>query len=524
MTAFTSILMAILFGVAAGLAVLFWRPSLRTLAAGRARTMPAPALTEPRRFVFRNGYLIEHSDEAGFLLPAPVDHLRAWDVLAEALEDMLDGVPEAFAALRASGRSFRLEGPLGRDAIHVLGSRVGDDLHVTVAASDASEASMRIGVEGLRGMEAEVALLTDAADTSPHPNWAADMAGRVVWANAAYHALAVQCAPPETSGSWPLPILFPEASRDARTGRARVLDTRGRAHWFTLAASGAAGTNGLTQHHATPIDAVVAAEESLGAFVQTLTKTFAHLPTGLAIFDRERALVMFNPALVDMTGLDAVWLSRRPRIEDFFDALRERRHLPEPRDYKGWRDGLRDHSRVDARGTYVETWSLPDGQTYRVTGRPQADGAVALMLEDVTADVSAENRHRTEREALAATLDLHGEAVFVFDVSGRRIGASATARGRGVVLPEDLGSAIALWRTDYEPSPAWADLRAAARGEPPAAASVAWTESLRRHDGTETSMRVLPLPMGGIAVGFEAGGRAEAGPIRLPDSLRIAGG
>lgn len=38
-------------------------------------------LAEPREFRFRNGYLVEHSDNVAFLLPEPIDRLRAWDEL-----------------------------------------------------------------------------------------------------------------------------------------------------------------------------------------------------------------------------------------------------------------------------------------------------------------------------------------------------------------------------------------------------------------------------------------------------------
>ncbi len=41
-----------------------------------------------------------------------------------------------------------------------------------------------------------------------------------------------------------------------------------------------------TVNYAEPADKVVQAEASLRDFMQTLTKTFAQLPIGLAIFDR----------------------------------------------------------------------------------------------------------------------------------------------------------------------------------------------------------------------------------------------
>jgi hypothetical protein len=38
-----------------------------------------------------------------------------------------------------------------------------------------------------------------------------------------------------------------------------------------------------------------------------MTETFAHLNVGLAIFDRNQTLALFNPALVDMWQADPAW-------------------------------------------------------------------------------------------------------------------------------------------------------------------------------------------------------------------------
>ena len=489
-------------GVATGVAALMGARRLPWQRRTPAASADGPPPAEPRRFVFRNGYLIEHTGGSGFLLPAPVDHLRAWDDLAAALDGIVAGSAKAMRGLREGGRAFRVEGRFGGDAIHVLGARDGTDLHVTVAAHDAEDESLRVGVEGLRCMQAEVALLSGVVDSSPVLSWVVDPDGQVVWGNGAYKSLALSQGGDGAAQGWPLPALFPLDGTEGAQPRRRIVDGAGRTRWFDLAPPTAAA-GGARQMHASPVDATVAAERSLDAFIQTLTKTFAHLPTGLAIFDREQRLVMFNPALVDMTGLDPQWLSRRPRIADFFDRLRDRRKLPEPRDYKAWRDRLSDLARVDGRGTYRETWTLPTGQTYVVTGRPQADGAVALMLEDETAGLSAASRDRADRETLAAALGIGGGAVFVFAAGGRAIGASTASAGRAAPPAETLEAAIGRWADAYRPSPAWAELRACAGMAGEARTRAAWSGILRRDDGGRTTMRILPIRTGGVAVAFE---------------------
>lgn len=66
-------------------------------------------------------------------------------------------------------------------------------------------------------------------------------------------------------------------------------------------------------------------------FVQTLTKTFATLSIGLVIFDRNRQLMLFNPALIDLTTLPADFLSARPNLLTVFDKLRDNQIMPEPK-------------------------------------------------------------------------------------------------------------------------------------------------------------------------------------------------
>ena len=108
---------------------------------------------------------------------------------------------------------------------------------------------------------------------------------------------------------------------------------------------------------AIPADVAVHAETALRDFLQTLTKTFAQLPIGLAIFDRQRQLQLFNPALLDLTGLPADFLSLRPSFLAVLDALRDRNMLPEPKDYRGWRRQIVDMENAAASGLYEETWN-----------------------------------------------------------------------------------------------------------------------------------------------------------------------
>jgi len=75
-------------------------------------------------------------------------------------------------------------------------------------------------------------------------------------------------------------------------------------------------------------------------FIQTMSNNHFPSLTGLAIFDRKRTLIHFNPALLDITGLNFEALSLKPDLATFLDTLRAKGFLPKPKDYGDWRDRL----------------------------------------------------------------------------------------------------------------------------------------------------------------------------------------
>ncbi len=172
-------------------------------------------------------------------------------------------------------------------------------------------------------------------------------------------------------------------------------------------------SDGEFMHYAIDITRVVQAEAAQRQFVQTLTKTFANLTIGLAMFDRKQQLVLFNPALMDLTSLPAEFLSARPSLMSFFDNLRDRHVMPEPKSYADWRAQITQVIKTASDGLYQETWTLPTGVTYRVTGRPHPDGAVAFLFEDITAEISLTRRFRAQLDVRQSVLDALDEAVVV---------------------------------------------------------------------------------------------------------------
>ena len=83
--------------------------------------------------------------------------------------------------------------------------------------------------------------------------------------------------------------------------------------------------------------------------------------------------------------------------------------VPEPKDYRSWSNQMNSLEAAAASGHHVGIWSLPGGQTYRVTGRPHPDGAVAFLFEDITSEISLTRQFRADLSLGAEVLE---ESVF----------------------------------------------------------------------------------------------------------------
>lgn len=278
----------------------------------------------------------------------------------------------------------------------------------------------------------EVSQLRAVAETAPMLAWREDAAGQVLWANAAYRQRACRDAG-DGAHPWPLPALFAPGPGLAR---AQAQGAAGEAEgWFDLF-DAPAGDHLL--RFAVPADAAVRAEGQLREFVQTLSRTFADLPIGLAVFDRQRRLQVFNPALTDLTTLGVSFLSARPSFEDVLDRLREARMIPEPKDYRSWRQHMVALEAAASAGYHAETWSLPGGQTYRVTGRPHPGGAIGFVIEDITTGVALTRKFRAEIDLGREVLDRLDQPLCVLSRDGALMMTNAACRAlAGEVAGED---------------------------------------------------------------------------------------
>ncbi|RJE83503.1 PAS-domain containing protein [Paracoccus onubensis] len=264
-------------------------------------------------------------------------------------------------------------------------------------------------------MEDELLVLRQAFDNAPSLLWRQDPAGRITWANASYLSQVRRITGKEPG--WPMLHLFDLPDNGDGICRAKLI-SGDETLWFDCRRHNVGQD---TMFFAVPADAAVRAERFLREFVQTLTRTFATLNTGFAIFDRQRNLQLFNPAIIELTGIRADFLASRPTLADFLDQLRELRMVPEPKDYPGWRRQINNLESAAASGHHLEEWSLPCGRVFRVQGSPHPDGAIALLFEDITSEIVIRREYREKLALNKAVLDQIDDSLAVFGPDGKLV-------------------------------------------------------------------------------------------------------
>ena len=451
-----------------------------TIVDGRVDGRKNPTLPAPRTFRFREGLLVAASPGSAFLLPDPIDQGSAWDDLSSGLAGIVPGADAAMKRVSQGGEAFHLRGRLGEDDLHVFGLRDGEEVRVTLAAGDAGDGTLRLDAGTLHAMEAQTDLLHQSQDASPSLSWVVDRSGRVIWGNARYIAEVARACGAEAAAAWPLPSLFPEgAATPAGPVRRSLEGGRGKPpRWFEVVHVAMRG--GLRNAYAQPLNRLLEAEGNLRTFVQTLARTFSALPMGLAVFDHERRLAMHNPRLMDLTGLDGAWLSSKPSLVEMLDALRARQVVPEPRDWKAWRDRILDAASGEEDGfaglgivtdepeasAMQETWTTPGGQSLRLTVRPQGGGSAALLFEDVTEEIASARRRRADTEALATLVDKSDRPAAAFGPDGAALhvsGAMMAFVGPMETADVTLDDVLPRLAARLGGADIWTDMRAAAR-------------------------------------------------------------
>ncbi len=461
------------------------------------------------RFLFDGMDLINATPAAQTMLDITVQHEQEatdWVRLREMLLPRYSTFPAYPEDVLDNGRLIVPSddiGPQARIEIEALDGTV----RVSMINEQGADGQGQVNVHRLQLVELELNTLRRAIQGAPYPVWQMNASGTVTWANDAYRSLANSVNAFEEHADDTIPHIFTIPDH-LEAGGARVrlslsASGSGKARWFDVSS---VQFGDQVMNYANDVSAVVQAEMAQRNFVQTLTKTFAQLYIGLAIFDRNRQLALFNPALVDLTALPADFLSSRPNLLSFFDKLRDNRVMPEPKNYSSWREKIADLVAAAADGRYLETWELPMGQTYRVSGRPHPDGAVAFLFEDISAEISLTRRFRSELELGRAALNNVDQSIAVFSPSGVLTISNTAFREMWGVDPDmsfaefTIFDAMDLWKSRYEMPELWKQLHDSVLGQ---VDRLEWSDHIRTESGDLIECRCSPLGGGTTMVTFD---------------------
>lgn len=387
-------------------------------------------LDEPLSLLFDKGMLHHATDRAlqTYAL-SPGKHI--WDDLRAALIDRFPQFPTNIGVSTSGSLTMSPQDLSDRSRCEISWQR--DKCWV-----DITEGPTRDTLQNKSALNGIPDLICDAMQ---HPVWELTVDGKVGWYNKAFELLMAD------SGEQQAEKLFPIESRDHH--RIQVHRTNGKTDWFDVSFF---QDGKRTIYSANCVTPLVQAENAQSTFVQTLAKTFAHLSIGLAIFDREGRLSIFNPALVDLTRLQPAFLASKPTMESFFDELRERRRMPEPKNYRTWRQEVSDLIAAASGANYRDTWSLEDGRTFSVQGRPHPGGATAFMIEDISTEITLTRSFRVEIEQYEALLDKIEDAIVVFSATGVLTFCNEAYRAMWSQNPEaafadvTIHDAVDLWK------------------------------------------------------------------------------
>jgi len=476
----------------------------------------APTLS----FLFSGDHLIDASEPAREMLgPVPTGQTD-WECFQNTLSSDFPELGKMLASLPDS-KEQKIASATGAGG---LTAQWRNGL-VRIVLDWGDSDSGKIGVEAdqFSAMQREIETLRITADAAPFLVWRQSADGTVNWANNAYLEMARRCDPDAEIQSWPPAKIFVTTQLKNMDGLAQSqrltvhLPGETDPRWFECSETIIGNEVLFTAVNA---DKIVQSEQALRSFMQTLAKTFAHLKTGLVIFDKQRRLALFNPALTDLTSLPPDFLSGRPTLHAFLDRLRDKRMIPEQRDYKSWRQQLSELEDAAQNGTYEDIWSLATGQTYRISGHPHPDGALAFLMEDISAEISLTRRFRMQLETGQSVIDSLDEAIAVFSPSGVLTLSNAQYARLWAVDPSetiieyDIIAATKLWSASCAPTPIWGDARefisaVAGRAE--------WVADVRLLDGRNLSCRFAPISGGSTLVGFsQSKAVASAVPTQPP--------
>jgi PAS domain-containing protein len=141
------------------------------------------------------------------------------------------------------------------------------------------------------------------------------------------------------------------------------------------------------------------------------------LPLAVAVFNDAQRLERYNGACAALWDFPRPWLDKSPSYEEILDCLRDKRKLPEQRNFVLWKQAkIQSFAKADCPSE--EFWHMPNGKSVRVMIRPRKMGGKCMLMEDVTDQLNLKSSLHLLSRVHRATLDTLDDGIAVFGTDG----------------------------------------------------------------------------------------------------------
>jgi PAS domain-containing protein len=255
----------------------------------------------------------------------------------------------------------------------------------------------------------------------PVPVWMRGAENSIVWANKAFVSIAgFSSLEDAVAGDAMLPRSERELavkalqSGEPASGRVSVI-VRGESRVFSLGlapmpVSGVAGFASDVTENAQLISRLRLACDAQDDVID-------HFPFAVAVLDGERRLAGCNKAYADLWDLPKPWLDSHPSYGEILDRLRDKRRLPERRNFPEWKAA--QLAAFDPAGRRSEEfWHLPNGRSIRIASTPSR---ASPHVRGITERLKLESSLNLLTQVQKATLDTLDEGIAIFGTDGRLV-------------------------------------------------------------------------------------------------------
>lgn len=402
---------------------------------------------------FPDGYYLWLYDPIGFIRETHCSRrLAVMMDLSQGTESSFDALLEHFAPdsaetlgaalneMRAGGRPFMLElqNTTHTKSFLVSGFRTYTSKYKNIVdtlwvreTTDTIKKLASLG-EKTRELEKENTLFKQAFDCLPFPIWLRSEELQIAVCNPAY-AKAVHADSPEQAVLLGSELVYEKSPREAKVlaAAARAAGKEKKAREFVVME----GKRRWVEASEIPLPAQLYSKNRTIGFVRDITQeqelqnslrnhitshngVLEHLKTAIAVFDADMRLQFYNTSFMNLWDLEAEWLDSSPTYSHVLDMLREKRRLPENRDFSAYKTREIKYFTSLVAAT-EDILHLPSGMTLRRMLTPHPLGGLLITYEDVTGHLTMERSMTVLNETQYTVINHLREAILLFGRDGR---------------------------------------------------------------------------------------------------------